>query len=211
MKVGGRESTETFLRNVSEAARQGKEWLVELGMEHSIDEVALLLPEGREGDDWFNMMLDRVGKRGITYFNRSEDTVTVTPLPSQYRVRYDFFNTDLGSVRLELLRLREGHSPLHHLYGLKDSRPRDAAIVHASFKVASNDELHDTFVALSAAGWQCGQYCSSAYGRFGYWRKPADEAYPGLWLKPRVNLQLSDLDDELALIEDDEEEEEEDI
>lgn len=193
VRVGARETG--LMAKVNEATTRGNLWLVDLGLSYFIDEVAIMLPEApKEAQDWHERMLDRVGTEGITYFNRSRSTVTVHSLPSKYEVEYHFFTTAIEGVRIELMRLGNGHSPLHALYNSpvrsEDSRGRDACVVHASFKVPNGDEQEYRMVCsvLAGAGWTCGQDCSSEYGLFGYWRKPDDEGSL-LWLKPRVNLR----------------------
>jgi hypothetical protein len=187
VRVGARESDNTLYTRVKETVSRANGWLKETTLDaYALDEVALLLPDSQAGDEWFAQMLYRVGNRGITYFNRSEDVVECLPLPSRYSVRYDFFSTELG-VRLELLRMKDGFSPLHNLYDIHD-RGRDAAIVHASFKVPNGLEYEETCSILRAHGWDLGQSCSSTYGEFSYWRKQGDEGSL-LWLKPRVNLR----------------------
>lgn len=218
LRVGKRESEEAFLRYVNDTVERFQAAIEGLSLDgtmHKIDEVALLAPQGTEGDDWFTSMLWRVGKRGITYFNQTDDKVQAIPLPSQYDVRYDFFTTELG-VRLELLRLRGGISPLHELYLNHPAAQGSAGyapIVHASWKVDDEDTYTGVTRLLFEAGWVMGQGCTSAYGKFSYWRNPLDDG-PMVWLKPRVNLrdsqpQLDDLD-ELDGGEDEEEDEDAD-
>lgn len=188
VKVGARETG--FTGKVGEAQARGNHWLLNLGMaQHSIDEVAMMLPEGEpEATDWLSCMLARVGKEKITYFNRSVSKVQVNSLPSQYSVTYHFFTTAIPGVRLELMRLGNGHSPLHALYNLPGERGRDACVVHASFKVIDVAEYRRVLAHLQSEDWVCGQDCTSDYGLFSYWRKPGDEESL-LWLKPRVNLR----------------------
>lgn len=206
LAVGAREAVEGLYQKVQKTIGLATQWLNDLGYHETglyLDEVALLLPEGGEGKDWFEMMLGRVGKRGISYFNTAEDTVGCEPLPSTYRVRYDFFLTDLGP-RLELLRILSGHSPLHHLYSVASGR--DAAVVHASFKLPTQPDYDQVLMDLREKGWVCGQSCVSAYGRFSYWRTVGSDG-PLLWLKPRVNLR----DMAFALRDPEDEDEEEGI
>jgi hypothetical protein len=188
-RVLARGDIDRMMTTVRDAMDRGEEWLRELGYGACfIDEVALLLPEGKHGDEWYECMLGRVGQRGVTYFNQDSDVVHCQPLPSRYEVRYDFFSTDVG-VRLELLRLRGGYSPLHDLYR-RDGRAssHSADVVHVSFSVADEAALKRTYAEMAEKGWMLGQDCSSRYGRFGYWTKP-DEGGPLLWLKPRTNLR----------------------
>lgn len=188
-RVLARGDIDRMMRTVQDAMERGEGWLRELGYGGLvIDEVALLLPEGKHGDEWFECMLHRVGKRGISYFNQSTDQVRCEPLPSGYEVQYDFFSTDLA-VRLELLRLRGGYSPLHDLYR-REGRASgvNAEVVHVSFKVPDEEALRLVYREMAERGWMLGQDCASRYGRFGYWRKPNEEG-PLLWLKPRVNLR----------------------
>lgn len=189
VKVGARETG--FTGKVNEAAARGDSWLLRMGMAgYKIDEVAIMLPEdATQASDWLNCMMARVGTEGVTYFNRSVSKVQVHSLPSQYDVTYHFFTTAVKGVRLELMRLGNGHSPLHALYNLREgSRGRDACIVHASFKVGTEEEYRTVLGHLVHEGWSCGQDCSSDYGLFSYWRQPGDKESM-LWLKPRVNLR----------------------
>lgn len=194
VKVGARETG--LMGKVRDAVTQGNQWLSDLCMTACIDEVAIMLPESaKEAQDWSERMLDRVGpKEGITYFNRSQSTVVVHNLPSKYEVEYRFFSTPLrtaggATVRIELMRLGNGHSPLHHLYNQpQDSRGRDACIVHASFKCNDEAEYRVICNHLASMGLNCGQDCSSDYGLFSYWRNPDFDGVL-LWLKPRVNLR----------------------
>lgn len=211
VKVGSRETS--LMAKVSEASSRGNNWLLDLGLEYEIDEVAILLPEDpKEAQDWLERMLDRVGQEGVTYFNRSQSTVNVHSLPSKYEVVYHFFTTRVPGVRIELMRLGNGYSPLHALYNLReDGRGRDAAIVHASFKVPDEFEYGRVRRHLTDRGWVNGQECSSDYGLFSYWRQSNDQESL-LWLKPRVNLRdgLGDappsVDEEEVEPEEDEEE-----
>jgi hypothetical protein len=188
VKVGSRESS--LNAKIGVAATRGGEWLKELGLDYAIDEVAILLPEDpKENQDWLERMLDRVGTEGVTYFNRSVSRVVVHCLPSVYDVTYHFFTTAIAGVRLELMRLGNGHSPLHSLYNLReDGRGREGAVVHASFKVSNEPEYRNVTRYMQGLGWACGQDCSSDYGLFSYWRQPGDQESL-LWLKPRVNLR----------------------
>jgi hypothetical protein len=188
VKVGARETSLTA--KIGIATTRGNEWLLGARLQYSIDEVAILLPEAtKENAEWLECMLGRVGTDGVTYFNRSRSTVNVHSLPSKYEVEYHFFTTAVKGVRLELMRLGKGYSPLHALYNLpEDGRGRDGAIVHASFKVPDEDAYRDVLTELRSLGWVCGQDCSSEYGLFSYWRQPGDSDSL-LWLKPRVNLR----------------------
>jgi hypothetical protein len=189
VRVGARETG--LMGKVGDATARGNEWLAKLGLSYSIDEVAVLLPEGgKERDDWMACMLNRVGpKEQVTYFNRTTSQVTVNSLPSRYEVEYHFFTSAIEGVRLELMDLRGGYSPLHALYNLtEDGRGRDACIVHASFKVESEAAYRLVTSHMAAQGWSCGQDCSSDYGLFSYWRQPGDDTAM-VWLKPRVNLR----------------------
>lgn len=188
VKVGARETS--LMAKIGVATVRGNEWLMGLGLEYNIDEVAILLPEApKENADWLECMMARVGTDNVTYFNRSRSTVNVHSLPSRYEVEYHFFTTAIEGVRLELMRLGQGYSPLHALYNLpEDGRGRDGAIVHASFKVPDEAEYRVVCAQLQGGGWVCGQDCSSDYGLFSYWRQPEDSDSL-LWLKPRVNLR----------------------
>jgi hypothetical protein len=190
VKVGARETG--LMAKVGAARDRGNRWLHELGWdEYRIDEVAIMLPEApKEKEDWRNRMMDRVGREGVTYFNRSRSTVIVNSLPSKYDVEYHFFTSNVPGVRIELMDLGSGHSPLHALYnqGGDSPRGRDGCIVHASFKLSDEAVYRSALSSLAINGWVCGQDCSSDYGLFSYWRKPSDDESL-LWLKPRVNLR----------------------
>lgn len=211
VRLGYGETDRNLNTRIGEATQRGNEMLMKLGMDYAIDEVAVLLPASPDRRTlWHSRMLDRVGKAGFTYFNHVKgDVVKCQPLPSQYTVTYDFFTTGVQGVRMEMLSLEGGHSPLHHAYDLV-SRD-DAAIVHASFKVPDELTYRMALEHLATDGLVCGQSCESSYGRFSYWRDP-NEAGALLWLKPRVNLRdgeepiLPEVDD----IEDEDEEEDED-
>lgn len=188
VRVGAREMG--LMDKVRDAVSRADVWLADLGLGRTTDEVAMMLPEGvKESQDWYDRMMERVGTDGVTYFNRSQSKVTVRNLPSSYEVVYYFFTTAVPGVRLELMRLGNGHSPLHELYNRpEDSRGRDACVVHASFKCTSEGEYRNAMARLAGEGWSCGQDCSSDYGLFSYWRHP-DDVESLLWLKPRVNLR----------------------
>lgn len=183
--------TDRQVNQVVETARfRATAMLIAAGLaDHVIDEVAFLLPPvNGNGAGWLTRMLARVGRAGFTYFNHvADDVVKCNPLPSQYEVSYDFFTTGVEGVRLELLTIGAGMSPLHSMFEMSD-RDTDASVVHASFKVVDEDVYRMTTAHLQSEGWMCGQYCESSYGLFSYWRHPSD-VESVLWLKPRVNLR----------------------
>lgn len=206
---------------VENARSRAGAMLLALGMTgRFIDEVAFLLPPvNGNGATWLARMMGRVGRAGFTYFNHVEDAVKCNPLPSRYEVVYDFFTTGVEGVRLELLTIVAGLSPLHSMFEVSD-RDTDASVVHASFKVPDEEVYRLTLDHLQREGWMCGQYCESSYGLFSYWRHPSDTESV-LWLKPRVNLRdhtpteaVND-PEELELLDienyDDEEEDEDEV
>lgn len=191
VRVGWGMTDRQVNQTVETARERATTMLIAAGLaDYFIDEVAFLLPpvNGGNGATWLARMMGRVGRAGFTYFNHvDKDVVKCNPLPSQYEVIYDFFTTGVEGVRLELLTILEGHSPLHNMFEVSD-RDTDASVVHASFKVPDEDVYRMTLAHLQGEGWMCGQYCESSYGLFSYWRHPSD-VESVLWLKPRVNLR----------------------
>lgn len=162
------------------------------GMAFEVDEVACLLPRDKhKAAEALNGALSMVGDdKRVTYFNRADDKVSVLYLPSKYQVRYHFFTLGDG-LRLELMELKEGRSPLHDWYHLESGCfPSNifagrSFLVHASFKVPSRLQMQWAETCLEAAGYVCGQSCKSNYGEFSYWRK--EDTWPVRWVKVRIN------------------------
>lgn len=198
--------TDRQVNQMVEAARErATTMLITTGLaDYFIDEVAFLLPPvNGNGATWLARMMGRVGRAGFTYFNHVEDVVKCNPLSSRYEVVYDFFTTGVEGVRLELLTIVAGLSPLHSMFEVSD-RDTDASVVHASFKVPDEEVYRLTLDRLQRQGWMCGQYCESSYGLFSYWRHPSDTESV-LWLKPRVNLRDYTPDGKAEVVADPEE------
>lgn len=156
-----------------------------VGFQPVVDELAILMP----GREVLMAFVEEAVQHGWVYFNSSVDTVRTEPMGTVFGVQYHFLRHPEKPWRLELMVKTWGISPLHDT--LADlAEDRGFPVVHASFKPADGESL-SRFVreenALEAEGYLMAQECVSAYGRFGYWRKPGIEY--AFFLKPRINLR----------------------
>lgn len=165
-----------------------------------IDEISLLFRSDQEAK---NFALAAVMEEGVVLFNAAADHVHTWPLDTKYDVNYLFLtlpeNVDGHAVRLEVMSLESGFSPLH--YGLLSTVGSTPVVVHLSFKV-KNEEHYQQAVDMMCADddfWMV-QACRSAYGRFAYFRTPLMEGAE-VFIKPRVNLRDEMMKDLLATAE----------
>lgn len=155
------------------------------GADYHVDEMALY---ARRPAVIMNFLREVMAIEGYDLFNRADDLVEVSPIPSSYLVEYWFVRTPYD-FRLEIMSLIQGFSPLHEVYSRHEETDRCVANVHASFKVPSSEAYTEAQVALRQAGWECAQRCESEYGKFSYFIN--DEVSTHWYLKPRVNLRDS--------------------
>jgi hypothetical protein len=156
----------------------------------NVDEISLLF------STWESLaMFVKLAVRhsGYSLFNTATDEVKTGPLPGAYTAEYWFLGTPY-QYRIECMVITDGHSPLHaaanHLRRLHGAH--DPFVIHASFKVSSEEEYADSVLALRNE-LVLYQECESTYGRFSYWAPavdPKDESdFSHCFLKPRVNLR----------------------
>lgn len=153
------------------------------GIDPVFDEAALMVQNLFH--EW--MMLETaVRLRGWRFTNAATDHVQTNPIPQNYSVHYSFLTHPNKSWRVELMRVTQGVSPLHNAYATAPLLE-----VHHSFKIDDPEGYASISEALHNMRWQCAQTCESTYGRFSYWRLPADSLeWPTFaFVKPRVNLR----------------------
>lgn len=147
-----------------------------IGIHKKIDEVAVYF-ECFDSDLLFRYVQDAVQNPDVNLFNSAIDHVETSPIKSNYTVEYNFLEVDGLGMRVEVMRIDRGFSPLHHNMETGND-------VHFSFKVSDSDYavICNT---LRNEGMELVQSCDSAYGAFSYWRVQGmpDDVY----LKPRVN------------------------
>lgn len=173
------------------------------GLVGHIDEVALML---HEDHDYENVARALV-RAGCQLNAVASDNVDVWPFGANYDVEYSFFQvpTQKLPLRIELMRIMEGTSPLHAVYedfGAKFHSLGVPAVpvVHYSFKCWTPDAYQRITEGLKFTGAVMAQGCNSTYGRFSYW------VYTGLtgrhmtYLKPRLNLRDSRQDPDATTV-----------
>ncbi len=150
-----------------------------------IDELAFLAP-----DPWqLAQVVERlVAEFGFEQFNTAMDTVSTSPIPSNYTVHYDFLRHPELSVRLEMMSIVGGASPLHDPIR-RGQAHGTVCPVHASFKLLDRDMLHASQIAIEATGhYLHTMKCESRYGEFHYYLpRVVPFGNPYLYLKPRIN------------------------
>lgn len=155
-----------------------------------IDEVALLMLDGHD----YEKVARRLIAAGTELRRVASDSVDVWPHGSCYDVDYSFFhlNTRLP-LRIELMRITDGTSPLHAPYrdfGQFDSKVEPILpVVHYSFKCADAVWYSDVKDVLKTQGAYMVQECHSHYGDFSYWASNALTGEKMVYVKPRVNLR----------------------
>jgi hypothetical protein len=158
------------------------------GTKYSIDEMALV---SRSAEWLMSFLKQLVSIEGYELFNRADDIVETFPICSNYVVEYWFLRTPFD-YRLELMRILNGHSPVHHAIFNNDDEDPLAINVHASFKVPDLDAYTEAQAVLRKSGMECAQKCESTYGRFSYFIN--EDVLPNWYLKPRVNLRDADIE-----------------
>lgn len=164
--------------------RQYREFMDHLGLNYTIDEIALMWDEDDKMRRWIS---SAVAEDGVVLFNRSIDRVNTFPIASRYHVEYNFLSIEGKPYRVEAMCIQHGVSPLHAAHG-SDCHIRPLA-VHLSFKVESEMEYQKALSALAEAGCILAQSCKSDYGVFSYWKVPHLFENGHLYLKPRINLR----------------------
>lgn len=153
------------------------------GTSYTVDEMALYFPD----PDLLTMFVGKVVERGWVLFNHAEDNVSTRPIPGAYAVQYWFLRHEERDYRLELMTVDEGHSPYHaSLHHLCQQMSAPVSLAHASFKVPDEKTYAAAGIALRNGGFELGQHCTSAYGRFSYYlNEDATRFVPAI--KPRLN------------------------
>lgn len=154
------------------------------GAEYQVDEIAL----------WFkdmatlNMFASRLVRlEGFEIFGGDSDEVETRPIRSKYQVEYTFMRTP-SEYRLELMTIPYGFSPLHSLMAqMVRTEPHSSAlyVVHASFKVRTEEEYANVVHTLKRTGYDMSMSCTSDYGQFSYFDNYELDGTPHL--KPRLN------------------------
>lgn len=152
-------------------------FMMDCGINKSIDEVAVYFDDNYDEAMW-GYITDAVKNPGVKMFNAATDFVETSPLQTDYEVEYRFLEVEDLGMRVEVMRLVAGESPLHDYFG------RNCLDIHYSFKVAASD--YSLIVdRLRDGGAVEVQHCDSTYGTFSYWRVPG--FHEDIFLKPRVN------------------------
>lgn len=157
---------------------------------YPIDEIALVF-DNHEDDKLHAFIDDAVQSSGVKLFNVAYDHVETGPIESAYDVAYHFLEVvDLG-MRVEVMKIERGVSPLHesHLSPYNPTVFGDVttpAVVHLSFKIR-DDEWEEVVKAIEEKGGQLVQECWSTYGHFAYFR--VKHLGQNIYLKPRVNMR----------------------
>lgn len=152
----------------------------DLGGSYRIDEIALLWENAAELDS-FVQWAGSAG--GMDWFNSVQtDRMERQDKPGEFDVRFEFLRYPDADWRIEAMCVLGGDAPLHskHLKVVGNG-----AIVHASFKVQSEDAYWDSFNWMEEAQFfKVAEYLNS-YGWFSYW----DSLDSLHYFKPRVNRQ----------------------
>lgn len=166
------------------------------GDQFLIDEVSVYF-DMFEPDLLWEYLTESVSEPHVKMFNHSWDQVFTDPIVSEYFVEYFFLEVrDLG-MRVEVMRIDRGSSPLHESLSRSESGQTPHTI-HYSFKVDDLDDYDKVCRGLKDGGAVFVQGCNSTYGTFSYWRVK-DLLGNDTYLKPRVNLRdVSERDQEIA-------------
>lgn len=165
-----------------------------LGERYIVDEVAVMFDSFAE-DNLNAFIKEAVAEPGVKLFNSAWDHVETHPIPSEYWVEYNFLEVEDLGMRVEVMRIDRGISPLHEslaagvynptVQGMETTGPK---VVHFSFKVPNLEEYNKVCYRLrEELGAVQVQGCTSDYGRFGYYR--VSEFGHNTYIKPRVNLR----------------------
>lgn len=177
-----------MLRNcLRTAARAEAELSMQWGLQVKIDEVAILFPHL---DPLYKFYEQIHRDHAWHVFNTVEDSGPINSARHHasdsytYRAGYVFVSHPATHVRLELMTLRDGHSPIHsHLMEDPRAVAGGAVIVHASWKAPTLAAYLSQVRRLEDQNLKVGHEFVSDYGRFGY----VGPVVP--YLKPRVNLR----------------------
>lgn len=172
------------LNSWTESVEKANFYIGDLNMPYEIDEISLLLPNYLSAVEFAT---SAVMEEGVTLFNRAADHVHTWPLRSHYDVDYLFLTLPepMQDVRLEVMSLGEGFSPLH--YTALNSTGGEKVVIHLSFK-CEDPEAYADAVDIMSSDAHLIQACKSEYGLFSYFETTAMEGTQ-IYLKPRVNLR----------------------
>lgn len=167
------------------------EFDTELFVPHIIDEISVCFKHAGMMDrfvDWavnggaehFNAhVVDRMWR--IAILPPSPQDVDRVEVPEWFDVQYEFLHLPGHQTwRIEAMQVLSGMAPLHDAA----MQGRDAAIVHASFKVPTLEHMHVAEHQLARAGLRSLAGYRNAYGVLSYWKGRHD-----VYVKPRVNLR----------------------
>lgn len=165
-------------------------WLAKQGLVYPIDEVALMFDDKAK---LFEFIDAAVREPGVKLFNAATDHVLTSPVLGEYWVSYYFLEVEDLGMRVEVMYIERGRSPLHDSLKSYGNNPTidfrshdDPVVVHFSYKVAKSDYL-EARAAMVGGGATLVQDCQSTYGRFSYYRHP--EIGENIYIKPRVNMR----------------------
>lgn len=171
-----------------------RENIEDIGDSFNIDEIALMFSSYNE-EGMHAFIKDAVREPGVKMFNSARDHVKTRPIFSQYDVEYNFLEVEDLGMRVEVMRIDRGVSPLHQTiseenlnhtlvnrYGRELIGP---TVVHFSFKVPTSEEYYGICEAMGRTEAEPVQLCRSTYGQFSYWRIPS--IGENIYLKPRCN------------------------
>lgn len=153
-----------------------------------IDEVSVFFDQFEE-DLMHAYIKEAVSEPHVKLFNHAWDHVYTDPIAGEYDVEYNFLEVrDLG-MRVEVMRIDRGTSPLHASLGTFRIPVATPHVIHYSFKVDDLEEYKEVCDQLTdSPDTIFVQGCNSTYGAFSYWRME-DELGLQTFLKPRVNLR----------------------
>lgn len=157
-------------------------FLASHNMNFQIDEIALAFDSRHRRYAWLEGALQ---EEGVEAFNFAHDSVDTSPITSHYHVDYTFLRSPIEGVRLEIMQIQSGFSPLHAAL-MHEIYHNDPVVVHFSFKTKDEDHYEACVDRLSRIGGMLAQECESTYGKFSYW-KFKDQDFSGVYIKPRVN------------------------
>lgn len=157
----------------------------------AIDEVSILTT--RPG-----MAAKRLEEADWALFNRAEDVVFTNPFGTRYTVMYDFYRHPLVPWRLEVMRTKDGFSPLHRALSQVYRTDSQMPVPHLSFKpeqkaspIAGKEGFRRSYgraiQQLQDKGCLHVMTCQSTYGVFGYFI--GNDVGRQVYVKPRINLR----------------------
>lgn len=151
---------------------------MDLGEIFRIDEIALLWNDPAELDSFLQWAV-AVGGFNNT-FSVSQDTMTREDNIGSFDVRFEFLTIPGTDWRIEAMCPLSGDFPLHnrHLKLLGNG-----CVVHASFKLPTDELYFDSWEWLGEAGFVKLAEYQNSYGWFSYW----DHFEALFYVKPRVN------------------------